>query len=129
MDLQSLAQQAIAFHQQGNLAEAEKLYLQILDAGRGLFGPGYYLGLMRLQPSNVVALNNPGLTLRTLQRLPEAVQAHEQVLALMPGHGDARYNLGVALLDLQRSAEALAAFDVVVPERPNDTELLNNRGV
>ena len=44
-----MAEQAIALHQQGNLAEAERLYLQLLEADPALFGPRYYLGVLRLQ--------------------------------------------------------------------------------
>ena len=49
LDLKAMAEQAVALHQQGNLAQAETLYMQILDADPRLFGPRYYLGLMRLQ--------------------------------------------------------------------------------
>jgi len=49
LDLKKIAEQAIALHQQGNLPEAERLYLQLLEADPALFGPRYYLGLMRLQ--------------------------------------------------------------------------------
>ncbi len=44
-----MAEQAVALHRQGDLARAEALYVQILDAEPGLFGPRYYLGLIRLQ--------------------------------------------------------------------------------
>jgi tetratricopeptide (TPR) repeat protein len=49
LDLKAMAEQAVAFHQQGQLDQAESLYLRILDADPGLFGPRYYLGLLRLQ--------------------------------------------------------------------------------
>jgi tetratricopeptide (TPR) repeat protein len=49
LDLKAMAEQAIAFHQQGNLTQAEALYLRILEIDPLLFGPRYYLGLLRLQ--------------------------------------------------------------------------------
>ena len=48
-DLKALAEQAVRIHQQGDFAGAEALYRQILDADPSLFGPHYYLGLMRMQ--------------------------------------------------------------------------------
>ena len=49
LDLKAMAEQAIALHQQGKLEQAEALYLKILENQPRLFGPRYYLGLMRLQ--------------------------------------------------------------------------------
>ena len=87
LDLKAMAEQAIALHQQGKLAEAETLYLQILEADPALFGPRYYLGLMRLQqgradeacdyfwarrstvyPDDLGALMNYGMALRAAGR-------------------------------------------------------------
>ena len=49
LDLKAMAEQAVALHRQGDLARAEALYVQILNAEPGLFGPHYYMGLIRLQ--------------------------------------------------------------------------------
>jgi tetratricopeptide (TPR) repeat protein len=88
LDLKALAEEAVRIHQQGDLAGAEKIYLQILNADPGLFGPRYYLGLMRLQqgrnaeaatylgealqisPDNLGALMNYGMALQGAARSP-----------------------------------------------------------
>ena len=89
MDLQFLAQQAITFHQQGNLAEAEKLYLQILAADPALFGPRYYMGTLRLQQG----------------RNDEAATYLADALKVFPEDLGALMNYGMALRAAGRSAE------------------------
>ena len=39
LDLKAMAEQAIAFHRQGQLEQAEALYFKIMNADPGLFGP------------------------------------------------------------------------------------------
>ena len=106
MDLKFLAQQAVTFHQQGNLVQAEALYQQILDAEPGLFGPNYYMGLIRMQegrfeeaasylesalritPDELGALMNHGMALRPPQRRgPQELRSRPGAQA-RPGRGD-----------------------------------------
>ena len=86
----------------------------------GLFGPRYYLGLMRLQqgrpaeaadflgealkitPDNLGALMNHGMALQGAGRAAEALESFDKALALQPNLPEAPYNRGVALADLQR---------------------------
>jgi len=44
-----LLQQALAFHQSGNLAEAERLYLQAMQAAPQDAGAPHLLGVVRAQ--------------------------------------------------------------------------------
>ena len=113
MDLKALAEQAVRIHQQGDLAGAEKLYLQIRDADPELFGPRYYMGLLRLQQG----------------RSSEAADFLGEALRISPDNAGARYNLGLALLQLQRAGDALAAFDSVMATGVQDAKLFTNRGV
>jgi hypothetical protein len=48
-DLSRLLEQAIAHHQNGSLAEAERLYLQILKGQPGHFDALHLLGVVRHQ--------------------------------------------------------------------------------
>ncbi|HEY4076327.1 MAG TPA: tetratricopeptide repeat protein [Rhizomicrobium sp.] len=144
-DLQFLAQQAITFHQQGNLAEAEKLYRQILESDPRLFGPRYYLGLLRLQqgrndeaiqflsealqisPNDPAALMNHGMALRTAGRAAEALASFDQVLATQPNMHEALYNRGVALADLQRFEDAVESYDRALVVQPEMVAAMVNR--
>jgi protein O-GlcNAc transferase len=147
MDLQSLAKQAVAFHQQGNLAEAEKLYLQILDADPGLFGPLNYLGLIRLQqgrnaeaaeflakalkimPNDLGALVNCGMALRAVGRPAEALTLFDVALGIQANIPEAIYNRGVVLGDLQRFEDALDAYDRALVLKPDFIAAQINRGM
>ena len=124
LDLKAMADQAIALHRQGDLARAEALYLQILDADPRLFGPRYYLGLMRLQqgrhgeacdylgeavkvfPNDIGALMNYGMALSSAGRAQKALDVFERVLAIQPNMAEALYNRGVALAVAQAASPA-----------------------
>jgi predicted O-linked N-acetylglucosamine transferase (SPINDLY family) len=147
LHLESLAKQAVAFHQQGNLAEAEKLYLQILEAEPGLFGPHNYMGLMRLQqgrnaeaatflakalkimPNDLGALVNCGMALRAVGRPAEALTLFDEALKIQPNIPEALYNRGVVLGDLQRYEDALGSYDRALVLKPDLAAALINRGV
>jgi protein O-GlcNAc transferase len=145
MDLQALAQQAVTFHQQGNLAEAEKLYLQILDADPALFGPRYYMGVLRLQqgrnddattylagalkifPQDPGALMNYGMALRAVGRGTEALEQFDKVLALQPGMAEGHFNRAIALGDLKRFELAVEAYDRALVLQPEFISAMVNR--
>ena len=147
LDLKAMAEQAVRTHQQGDLAGAEKIYLQILDADPGLFGPRYYLGLMRLQqgrnseaatylgealqisPDNLGALMNHGMALQGAGRPDEALESFNKALAIDPNLPEAHYNRGVALVDMHRFEMAVESYDRALVLRPEMISALVNRGV
>jgi protein O-GlcNAc transferase len=137
LDLKAMAEQAVSLHRQGELARAEALYLQILDIDPRLFGPRYYMGLMRLSqgrhdeacdylgeavnisPNEIGALMNYGMALSAAGRAEEALSVFERVLAMQPNMAEALYNRGVALAALKRFEMAVEAYDralVIQPE-------------
>lgn len=137
LDLKAMAEQAVTLHRQGELEQAESLYLKILDIDPQLFGPRFYLGLMRLQqgrhqeacdylgqavkisPNEVGALMNYGMALRASGQAEEALKIFERVLEIHPNMVEGLYNRGVALADLKRFEMALEAYDralVIQPE-------------
>ena len=66
LDLKAMAEQAVRIHQQGDLVGAEKLYLQILDADPGLFGPDSAAWQVH---AHFVAMMTGGLSSLMLQAL------------------------------------------------------------
>jgi predicted O-linked N-acetylglucosamine transferase (SPINDLY family) len=147
LDLKAMAEQAITLHRQGDLARAEALYLQILDADPRLFGPRYYLGLMRLQqgrhddacnylgeavrisPNEIGALMNYGMALCGAGRAENALEVFERVLAIQPNVAEALYNRGVALAALMRFELAVEAYDRALVIQPEMAAAQVNRAV
>jgi protein O-GlcNAc transferase len=145
LDLKAMAEQAIAFHQQGNLAQAEALYLRILELDPLLYGPRYYMGLLRLQqgrnaeacdylgealkvfPDDLGALMNYGMALRAAGRAEEAVAVFDRALAIQPNMAEGLYNRGVALGDLQRFEMAVESYDRALVMQPEMVAAMVNR--
>jgi protein O-GlcNAc transferase len=147
LDLKQMAQEAIALHQRGNLPEAEALYLQILGADPALFGPRYYMGILRMQqnrfaeactflseastvyPDDLGCLMNYGMALRAAGRFEEALAAFDRTLAIQPNMADGLYNRGVALADLKRFELAIDSYDRALVVQPEMIAARANRAV
>lgn len=146
-NLQQLFARAVGFFQAGNLAEAEPLCLQILDAAPGNPQVSQMLGAIRsrqgrntealaligdvlkAQPNATGVLLNYGNVLRALGRGEEALAACDKVLGIEPAHPGALYNRGNLLLDLKRFDEALESYERSLAARPDRPEVLNNIGL
>ena len=143
---QQWLERAIACHQSGQLAEAERLYRQILQAEPQHFDARHLLGVIRHQqgrsaealeligtalrtnPDSARALSNYGLVLYALGRYGEALASFDQALRLQPDFLEALNNRGNVLHKLKRHDEALASFDQALRLRPDFVEAINNRG-
>ncbi len=137
---------AIDCHQKGQLAQAEALYRQILQAQPDHFDAQHLIGIIRhqqgrsaealelvsaalkLNPRSARALSNHGLILYALQRYQEALRSFDQALALDPDAVEAHNNRGNTLQRLKRYEEALASFDKALALAPRYVEAHNNRG-
>ena len=142
----ALSEQAVALHRSGRLAEAERLYLQVLDARPDDFTARHFLGVLRaqggrmeealadidaalrLRPDDPEALLNHANILKSLDRLAEALAGFDRVIALKPGWPQAENNRGTVLQALGRHDEALAAYERALAAAPDNVEALNNRG-
>ena len=143
-----LFERAMALHRQGQAADAEELYRQILSRRPDSFEALYGLGILLLEAparaeealakldaalavrgDHAPSWNNRGNALRTLKRPAEALASFDAALALNPASASALYNrANVLLLDLGRPKDALAAYDQALTLNPGFAEAWNNRG-
>lgn len=136
MNEPELWQVATRKHQTGDLAGAEALYRQLLQADPKHADALHVLGLvlsqtgrpdealvlirqaMALRPEQPTYVNNLGEVLRQQGQFGEAEACFRQALALAPQFPEAHFNLGNALKSQGRYEEALAAYQQAVRLRP-----------
>src|ERR1700722_11037078 len=142
--MSDLLKQATVLHQSGNLAEAEKLYRAVLREEPQQLDAMALLGLVcgakgehdeaiRLVETAVARdAQSPlfkfhlGTVLTNAKRLPQAIVAFRQALALQPGMAQAWYNMANALRANGEWAEAIAAYRQSIKVGPNYAEAHNN---
>ncbi len=133
-------------HRAGKLKEAERLYLQILQADPHHADTLHLLGVLAHQTGrNEAAVelvakaiaqndrvpsfhNNLGNALRALGRLQQAATSYEKALALDQGSQDALYNLAVTQHERGRLDEAAAAYRRVIARNPGHAAAQTNLG-
>jgi predicted O-linked N-acetylglucosamine transferase (SPINDLY family) len=146
MNRKTLSEQAIALHRSGQLADAERLYLQLLAEEPRDFNVRQLLGVVRAQtgrldqaladmeaalaiePDDAETLLNHANVLKSLNRLDAALAGFDRALAVKPDWPQALNNRGTVLQALGRYDEALVAYDQALAHAPNYAEALNNRG-
>jgi protein O-GlcNAc transferase len=146
LDINSVLRNAVTLHQQGHLADAERLYRQILAIAPQHFDALQLLGAIKIQqghdaegadliaqalrinPNSARALLNLGFALLHLNRDDEAAASFGNALALNPVYVQAFYGRGAALAKLQRPQDALADFDRALGLRPDYADALIQRG-
>jgi tetratricopeptide (TPR) repeat protein len=105
-------QRASNFHRQGQLADAELIYSDIL----------------KVQPQNFDALQLLAVLRYQQSRDAEALTLFEQARALRPESAEMLSNLALVLERLGRHVDALAAVDEALRLKPGHAEALANRG-
>lgn len=135
--------QAAAHHQAGRLAEAERLYRQVVSADPKHFAALHRLGVVAhqlgrpdapailaravaLKPDLAEGHNDLGVVLGARGRFAEAAAAFERAAALRPDYADAHNNLAGALRRLGRTEEAVAHYERVAALAPNAAGAHNN---
>ena len=145
--LQGLANQAIAAHKNGNLAEAERVCQQLFQLDPVSPVARNILGMTRSQqgrhaeaiellaaavkadPRSPTNLSNHGMVLQAAGRHAAALATYDQVLKLLPDHPVVLVNRANSLRSLNRPAEALAGYDKVVAKEPAYAEGHYNRAL
>jgi len=105
--------EAVARHQAGDLAAAERLYRQVLD----------------LAPTHAGALSNLGVIVAKGGDPREAGRLYAAALAANPHQHDAHFNLGNLLRKQNRPHEAAAAYQAVIRLDPNQPRAYLNLGL
>ncbi len=137
-DVTELLSRAVSLHQQGDLAQAEPLYRQVLAAEPGCADAWHYLGLLAqqtgrlnaaqamlrqaisLNPGHVDAHINLGNVLQGLNELGLAVAAYREALRLAPEHPYIPHNLGNVLLALGQLDEAARCYRQALQLEPRN---------
>lgn len=137
---------AVRLHQSGRVAEAERLYRQILQADPRHCDALHMLGVLAMQvgqhPAAVQLIsqaiaengrvpafhNNLGNALKGWGRFEEALAAYGKALACAPDHAGAHYNLAVTLQDLGRMKEAASSYRRTLVAQPEHAEAQHNLG-
>jgi protein O-GlcNAc transferase len=105
--LQEQLKSGLSHHQAGRLAEAERIYREVLSR----------------QPDHVDALHLLGVLATQLGRQDEAVELIRRVIGRKPDFADAHANLGVALVNLGQLEKAIAAFQQAVRLKPGVAQM------
>lgn len=145
--LQGIAAKTIAAHQQGNLAEAERLCQQLLQLDPVSGVARNILGIIRSQqgrhteaiallaaavksdPRSLGNLANHGLVLQAAGRFAAALASFDAFLKLAPDHPAMLANRANSLRSLKRYAEALAVYDKVLALNSAVAENHYNRSI
>jgi predicted O-linked N-acetylglucosamine transferase (SPINDLY family) len=141
-----LLQNAQRLHQAGNLAEAARLYGEVLRIDPNQFEALFALGVLHYQSARyaeaerliaeAIKLNSRateahyfrGCALQRLNRNEDAVAAFTQALTARPGFIEALMARGVARMTLNRYEEGLEDVDAIIAAEPKNAGAWNNRG-
>jgi tetratricopeptide (TPR) repeat protein len=139
-------QQAITWHQQGQLVQAEDGYRAVLQIEPGNFHALHLLGVLahqcgqqeaaveliqaalRVDPRQAEVYSNLGVVLQTLKRSVEALNSFSEALRLRPDYVEALNNRGNVLRSLKRPREALLDYELAIQIKPDYAEAFNHRG-
>jgi tetratricopeptide (TPR) repeat protein len=143
--LEALRERGVALHREGRLAEAERIYVEVLrqDPADSIALTCSAVALRELgRPEEAIARASAAIAVRPttdawctrgaalsdLGRFAEAVANFDQAIELLPQCVEAHNYRGIALQQLQRTADALVSFERALSLRPDSAELHNNRG-
>ena len=139
-------EQAVQFHRQGRLFDAERFYRDALRESPSDFDTLHYFGVLKLQqggasdalpllqkaievrPNALDVLSNLSVALLALNRPAEALANFDKILSVAPQDVSALFGRGTVLAQLGRAEEALISIDRALSIHPNHAPALFNRG-
>lgn len=139
-------QQALKYHEAGELDQAEALYQEIIRVDPGHADALHLLGVaahqkadhrrgaeligraIARQSQSALYHSNLGACYRAMNRVPDAIAAFREAIRLEPRFVGARYNLAMALEASGRREEALDEYREVLRTNPDFIGALNNMG-
>jgi predicted O-linked N-acetylglucosamine transferase (SPINDLY family) len=146
MTLQQQLESGLSHHKAGHLAEAERIYRQILAQQPDHADVLRLLGVLAGQAgqldaaveliqraiaicsTNAFYYSDLGKALEDIGRLDEAIAACRQAIRLKPELANAHYNMGVALQGKGQFDEAIAAYRQAIRLKPDYALAHSNLG-
>lgn len=139
-------QSAMQYHHQGNFAQAEALYRQILQQDPNHADALHFLGVLAHQvgqneaavaliskainifPTSSGMYCNLGLALQALGKRDAAVENYQKAIVLQPDYPDAYYNLGNTLQEQGKPESAIENYQKALSLNPDFALAHNNLG-
>ena len=144
--VEAVFEHGFRLHQNGQLAQAQAAYAQVLAMQPRHADALHLLGAIAVQSHNpalavqrmeqavaikprfVEAHTNLAAALLELKRPLDALASCNRAIAIRPDYADAWSNRGLALQQLQRPQEALPSYDQALALQPRHVDALCNRG-
>ena len=138
--------QAVALHQQGQLAQAKAMYTRLLEEDSAHADALHLLGMVAyqernyplasdliqkaiaIQPSMAGYYSNHGLVLRELGQFELALASYEKSLSIRPGVPETYNNQGILYAGAGRYKEAIDCYDRAIAAKPDYAAADYNRG-
>lgn len=139
-------EQAITLHRKGQLAQAQALYLNVLQIEPRHADALHLLGVIAVQtknpqaaveligraiilnPNDAAFYSNLGNALKELEQLDAAVDRYDKALALKPDYAEAWYNRADALIKLLQLDAAVESYDKAITLNPGYVKAYSDRG-
>ncbi|PKU21829.1 tetratricopeptide repeat protein [Telmatospirillum siberiense] len=137
---------AMQYHRAGQMADAERLYRQILDSDPYNADALHCLGIVAYQAGQndvavdrirkAIAINstaqkyycNLGNALQKQNRMAEAIKCYQRAVTLKPDYAVGHYNIGRMFQGLGQLNEAISAYKQALMHVQNDVDTYYNLG-
>ena len=144
--LSQMIQEALSFHQSGNLDMAESRYDEILthspdnttvlsnlatlalQKGKIQYGLEIFEKSLKIDPNQFSALNNYGIVLQKMHRFSESVPIFNRAINLKPDYAEAHANKANSLSELKQFDEAQSSYDLAIYYKPDYLKAYFNKG-